>query len=91
MERPRRRHRQQRRDRLVLLNIYIGPISPAYHEASPPKKKLCCSLPIRPQSRLIGLRSNGYVLLGVCLLLVGLVTAAAHIEFDVEVKLSDVL
>jgi hypothetical protein len=36
---------------------------------------LCRSLPIRPQPRLSGLCSNGYVLLGVCLLLVGLVTA----------------
>jgi hypothetical protein len=30
-------------------------------------------VPIRPRSGLPGLRSNGYVLLGVCLLLVGLV------------------
>src|SRR5215470_7889621 len=37
---------------------------------------LCRSLLIRPQSRLSGLRSNGYVMLGVGLLLVGLVTTA---------------
>jgi hypothetical protein len=37
---------------------------------------LCRSLPIRPQPRLSGLCSNGYVLLGVCLLLVGLVRCA---------------
>jgi secreted trypsin-like serine protease len=35
------------------------------------------SLPIRSQSRLSGLRSNGYALVGVCLLLVGLVTRPA--------------
>lgn len=38
---------------------------------------LCRSLLFRPQSRLSGLRSNGYVLLGVGLLLVGSVTACA--------------
>jgi alkanesulfonate monooxygenase SsuD/methylene tetrahydromethanopterin reductase-like flavin-dependent oxidoreductase (luciferase family) len=37
---------------------------------------LCRSLPIRPQPWLSGLCSNGYVLLGVCLLLVGLVKPA---------------
>src|SRR5207302_1992052 len=35
---------------------------------------LCRSLLIRPQSRPSGFRSNGYLLLGVGLLLVGLVT-----------------
>ncbi|HVW39986.1 MAG TPA: acyl-CoA dehydrogenase family protein [Amycolatopsis sp.] len=35
------------------------------------------SSPIRPQSRLSGLCGNGYMLLGVCLLLVGLVTGEA--------------
>jgi uncharacterized protein YbjT (DUF2867 family) len=44
---------------------------------------LCRSLPIRPQPRLSGLCSNGYVLLGVCLLLVGLVSlAGAHATGD---------
>jgi NAD(P)-dependent dehydrogenase (short-subunit alcohol dehydrogenase family) len=41
---------------------------------------LCRSLLIRPQSRLSGLRSNAYVLLGVRLLLVGLVMLTMSLE-----------
>ncbi|HVW42066.1 MAG TPA: pyridoxamine 5'-phosphate oxidase family protein [Amycolatopsis sp.] len=48
-------------------------------ETRPPRRvevAQCRSSPIRPQSRLSGLRSNGFALFQVCLLLVGLVTRA---------------